>query len=146
MAVRPVERKQGNIIALAVSLVLATGFVSSASGAPVHDRLCSDSHDATLEVSENELTASLVSHDMQEQDADDKVETLAADHLLRPSAAATIREVFADSDSETDQSDAAQEEAEDTVIMNTRVPGYSDNELARFKRQMLRNDISRLRP
>ena len=141
MAARPTERKQGNLAALAVSLVLAAGFVTSANGAPVHGTLCSETHDATLEVSEIELTASLVNHEMEGQDAADKVDTLAADHLLRPRAAATIREVFADSDDEAEQSEAAQAEADETVIMNTRVPGYSDDELTRFKRQMYRKDI-----
>jgi len=141
MAVRPLERKQGKLAALAVSLVLATSFVTSASGAPVRDMLCSETHDATLEVPENELTASLVSHEMEDQDAADKVDTLSADHLLRPSAAATIREVFADGDDETEQSEAAQNEADETVFMNTRVPGFSDDELVRFKRLMFRKDI-----
>jgi hypothetical protein len=141
MAVRPTERKQGNLTALAVSLVLATGFVTSANGAPVHGTLCSETHDATLEVSEIELTASLVNHEMESQDSADKVDTLAADHLLRPRAAATIREVFADGDDEAEQSETAQAEADEAVIMNTRVPGYSDDELTRFKRQMYRKDI-----
>ena len=141
MAVRPTDRKQGNLAALAVSVVLATGFVTSANGAPVHDTLCSETHDATLEVSRIELTASLVNHEMEDQDTADKVDTLAADHLLRPRAVATIREVFADGDDEAEQSEAAQTDADEAVIMNTRVPGYSDDELMRFKRQMYRKDI-----
>ena len=142
MAVQPSEQKQGNLAALAVSLVLAAGFMTSANGAPVHATLCSETHDATLEVSQIELTASLVNHEMESQDAaDDKVDSLAADHLLRPRAAATIREVFADSDDEAESSDAAESEADEALIMNTRVPGYSDDELMRFKRQMYRKDI-----
>lgn len=142
MAVRPSEQKQGNLAALAVGLVLATGFVTSAHGAPVHGTLCSETHDATLEVSRNELTASLVNHEMEGQDAaDEKMDTLAADHLLRPRAAATIREVFADRDDEAEPSDAAENEADEAVTMNTRVPGYSDAELMRFKRRMYRKDI-----
>jgi len=141
MAVRPIERKQGNLTALAVSLVLAAGFVTSANGAPVHRTICSETHDATLEVSRIELTASLVNHDMEDQDTADKVDSLAADHLLRPRAAATMREVFADSDDEAEQTEAEQAEADEAVIMNTRVPGYSDDELTRFKRQMYRKDI-----
>jgi len=141
MAVRPLERKQGKLAALAVSLVLATSFVTTASGAPVRDMLCSETHDATLEVSRIELTASLVNHDMEDQDTADKVDSLAADHLLRPRAAATMREVFADSDDEAEQTEAEQAEADEAVIMNTRVPGYSDDELTRFKRQMYRKDI-----
>ena len=69
------------------------------------------------------------------------MDTLSVNHLLRPRAAATIREVFADSDDDTEQPEAQQSDVDDTVIMNTRVPGFSDDDLARFKRQMLRKDI-----
>jgi len=139
MAVRPTERKKINLAALAASLALATGFMTASSAAPVHDRLCSDTHDATLEVSDNELSATLVNHELENQDAE--VDALSADNLLRPQAAATIREAFADSDDESEHVEATQTEADDTVIMNTRVPGFSDDELARFKRQMYRQDI-----
>ncbi|MGB5629917.1 MAG: hypothetical protein WBM57_11155 [Woeseiaceae bacterium] len=141
MTVRPTERKTFNLAALAASLALATGFVTAAFAAPSHEPLCSKSRDATLEVSENELSVTLVNHEIEVQQAADKVDTLSANHLLRPRAAATIREVFADSDDDTEQPEAQQSDVDDTVIMNTRVPGFSDDELARFKRQMLRKDI-----
>jgi hypothetical protein len=141
MTVKPTERKQTNLAALAASLALATGFVTAAYAAPVRDTLCSKTHDATLEISENELSATLVSHEIEIRDSDDKVDTLSADHLLGPRAAATIREAFADSDDVTEQTEAQPSDADDTIIMNTRVPGFSDDELARFKRQMYRKDI-----
>lgn len=141
MTVRPTERKAFNLAALAASLALATGFVTAAFAAPSHDPLCSESHDATLEVSENELSITLANHEIENQEATDKVDTLSVNHLLRPRAAATIREVFADSDDDTEQPEAQQSDVDDTVIMNTRVPGFSDDDLARFKRQMLRKDI-----
>jgi hypothetical protein len=141
MTVRPTERKTFNLAALAASLALATGFVTAAFAAPSHEPPCSKSRGATLEVSENELSITLVNHEIEVQQAADKVDTLSANHLLRPRAAATIREVFADSDDDTEQPEAQQSDVDDTVIMNTRVPGFSDDELARFKRQMLRKDI-----
>lgn len=141
MTVRPTERKTFNLAALAASLALATGFVTVAFAAPSHEPICSKSRDATLEVSENELSVTLVNHEIEVQQAADKVDTLSANHLLRPRAAATIREVFADSDDDTEQPEAQQSDVDDSVIMNTRVPGFSDDELARFKRQMLRKDI-----
>jgi hypothetical protein len=140
MTVRPTERKTINLAAFAASLALATGFMTAASAAPVHNTLCSETRDATLEVSDNELSATLVNHELEIQDADG-VDALSASHLLRPRAAATIREAFADSDDETEQPEAKQAEADDTVIMNTRVPGLSDDEMARFKRLMYRKDI-----
>jgi hypothetical protein len=141
MAERPTKRKQANLAALAASLALATGFVTAADAAPLHDTLCGVSDDATLEVSDNELSATLVSHDIEAEETADKVDELSADHILRPRAIATIREVFADSEENVETSATKPSEADDTVIMNTRVPGFSDDELARFKRQMYRKDI-----
>lgn len=141
MTVRPTRQKQTNLAALAASLLLATGFVTAAYAAPVHDTLCSETQDASLEVSENELSPTFVNHEIEGQDAIAKAKAVSADQLLRPRAAATIREVFSDSDDESEQSSAEQSDADDTVIMNTRVPGFSDDELARFKRQMYRKDI-----
>jgi hypothetical protein len=141
MTARPTERKAISLAALAASLALATGFVTTAIAAPSHEPPCGESRDATLEVSEHELSVTLVNHEIEDQEAADKVDTLSVNHLLRPRAAATIREVFADSDEDTEQPEAQQSDADDTVIMNTRVPGFSDYDLARFKRQMLRKDI-----
>ena len=141
MTARPIGRKQGNLAALAASLALATGFVTAAHAAPVHETLCSDKRDATREVSENELSITLINHEVEDQEAAEKVDVLSAEHALRPRAVATIREVFADSEDEAEPAKTEQSDADDTVIMNTRVPGFSDDELARFKRQMYRKDI-----
>jgi len=145
MAVRPTGRKQGNIAAVAASLLL-TALVATLSAAPTfaapaYEALCNKTHDATLDVSENELTATPVSHDVVEPDSADRVDVLSADHLLKPRVEATVREVFVDSDDEAEPAEAVPTEADDPVIMNTRVPGVSDDELARFKRQMYRKDI-----
>lgn len=139
MAVRPTERKQGKIAAGAVSLVLAAWIAAPALAAPAYEAICNKAHNATLEVSADELTAATVSHDVVATDSADKVDVLSADHLLKPRVEATVREVFADD--ETEPAEAVQTEADDSVIMNTRVPGVSDDELARFKRQMYRRDI-----
>jgi hypothetical protein len=141
MATGPTGRTQSSLAALAASLLLATGFVTIAYAAPVHDTLCSNTRDATLEVSENSLSVTLVNHEIEDQETADKVDVISAEHLLRPRAIATIREVFADSDDEAKQPETEQSEADESVIMNTRVPGFSDDELARFKRQMYRKDI-----
>ena len=141
MTARPIGRTQANLAALAASLALATGFVAAAHAAPVHETLCNDKGDATLEVSESELSFTLINHEIEDQEAAEKVDALSAEHALRPRAVATIREVFADSDDEAEPAKTEQSDADDTVIMNTRVPGFSDDELARFKRQMYRKDI-----
>ena len=122
-------------------LVLAALMASPVLAAPAYDTLCENTHSATLEVAQNELTAAPVSHDVEQDSPADKVDVLSADHLLKPSVEAIVREAFADTDDEEDVSETSHTEAEDPVMMNTRVPGVSDDELARFKRQLLRKDI-----
>ncbi len=141
MAIRPPGHKQGKIAGITASLVLAAWFASPALAAPARDAICDDGHDATLDVREQQLTATPVSHDMEQETAADEVDVLSADHLLKPSVEAIIREVFTDGEDETESTEAIQTEADDPVIMNTRIPGVSDDELARFKRQMYRRDI-----
>lgn len=141
MAVRPPGHKQGNIAGFTACLALAAWIASPALAAPAHDTLCDKTHDATLEVAENQLTATPVSHDVEQDASADKVDVLSDDHLLKSSVEAIVREVFADGEDEADPAEAVQTDADDPVIMNTRVPGVSDDELARFKRQMYRKDI-----
>ena len=141
MAARLPGQRQGNTAGITACLVLAAWIASPALAAPAYETLCEKTHNATLDIARNELTASPVSHDVEPEASADKVEVLSADHLLKPSVEAIVREAFADSDDEDDASDTVQTEAEDPVIMNTRVPGFSDDQLARFKRQMYRKDI-----
>ena len=111
------------------------------AAAPAHETLCDKTHRATLNVNQSELTATRVSHDAEDVTSPTDVDALAADHILKSSVKATVREVFPDSDAEPESADVAEPSADDAVLMNTRVPGLSDDALARFKRQMLRKDI-----
>lgn len=141
MAIRPPGHRQGNIAASTACLVLAALIAGPALAAPAHDALCDKSHDATLDVSENQLTATAVSHDVEQEASADNVDILSDDHLLKSSVEAIVREAFADDEDDAELAEALQTDADDPVILNTRVPGVSDDELARFKRQMFRKDI-----
>jgi hypothetical protein len=145
MAVRPSEPKQGKVSAAAV-LLLAGLFAGPVCGAPNHEIICDDAHDATLEISSDELTASTVSHELENDDVAAEIASemgiLPQGHALKPNVEAAVRDMFTDSEKDSAAHDVNEAQESDTaVIMNTRVPGISDDQLARIKRQMFRKDI-----
>ncbi len=135
MAGRRDVPKQGKT-ALALGLLL---FAAPLLAAPDHDIFCDDHHQATLEIAATELVASPVSHEPETAVADE-TQPVSADRLLRPRFDATVREIFTDDDDETDV-DETERVTEDPAALRIRVPGVSDEDLARFKRRMYRRDI-----
>ena len=140
MVGRPSEPKRGNTAATAALLVLAGLLAGPAQAAPDHEILCDESHNATLDVATTELTAQPVSHEPESSTPDDS-DTPTADQLLKPRFDATVREIFAEEEEESEPAEIVEEEAEDPALLRIRVPGVSDEDLVRFKRQMYRRDI-----
>ncbi len=135
MVGRPDVPKHGkNAIALALLL-----FAAPVLAATDHDILCDDHHEATLDITETELVASPVSHE-PESAVDDETQPVSADRLLRPRFDATVREIFTDEDDDTEVEET-EAVIENPAALRIRVPGVSDKDLVRFKRQMYRRDI-----
>ena len=151
MAGRQARPAQGNAFAAnAVTLLLAAWFATPVIAAPNVEIGCDDVADATLEISVQRLSAEVVNHDLDDGDelrAGEESEPLSSMHHLAPRAAATLREAFEDTARSiaeaTPSSDSSAENsaAEELPEMNTRVPGVSDSELARYREQMYRIDI-----
>ena len=106
--------------------------------APDRDVFCDDQDEATLDISAEELSARPVSHDLDLQKNHEETETVSADKLLKPRFDATVRKVFAEDEDELQETEA---EAEEPAARRVRVPGVSDEDLVRIKRQMYRRDI-----
>ncbi len=138
MVGRPDTPKQGKTTATLALLLLAGGFAVPVLAAPDHTILCDDHHEATLDISAEELSAKPVSHELDAQKNEENTENVSADQLLKPRFDATVREIFAEDDEEAAESEA---EAEEPKALRIRVPGVSDDDLVRFKRQMYRRDI-----
>lgn len=67
------------------------------------------------------------------------VEAVSPDALVAPRVGATLRKAL---DKQTmPVADTDKPDADKQPVMNTRVPGVSDENLAQFKRQMYRTDI-----
>jgi len=140
MVGRPSEPKLGNTAATAALLVLAGLLSAPALATPTHGSRCADSHDATLDVPTTELTTTPVSHEF-DTNAPTEPESPSADQLLKPRFEATVREIFADEEEDSEPEEVADEDNEEPAVLRIRVPGISDEDLVRFKRQMYRRDI-----
>ena len=145
MAPRQTSSKHRTITATAALFLLGAWYAAPVLAASDLEILCSDSHDATLEVAEYELIPRQVSHDIDASDMADVASgqdsVLANDHLLKPRVEATVREVFADSDGKSlvEEEDVA--DLEEPAIQELNAPRMTDGHAVPFKRQMYRQDI-----
>ena len=160
-----------NTLAVAAALLVVTGILSTPALAAKSSLLpCREASAATLHVHVNELTTEVVSHTASEsvlgKDVSlEDVKVVSAISLLAPRAEAAIKDAFkesiklssssikanlnqssltdpmagAESQTETAPEDDVQDEAD--IGMNTKLPGVSDDDLSRFKKQMYRRDI-----
>ncbi len=145
MAARQSVSKQGKSFAAGAAIVLLAAWhaepAAASSNTPVS---CDDVADASFEVLASDLKAAVVSHEVDAKGSKDaetaeEIDALSPDHYLAPRVEAVLRKVFRDS--ATPIADAPIVDSDKRPGMNTRVPGVSDHELARYKRQMYRTDI-----
>ncbi len=144
MAVRQTVPTQGSI---AAALLLAALMAAPAFAASDIDSRCDQVSDPNLLITVHELDAEAVSHDV-EANASDDAEAKAPSKYLAPQVEATLRRVFEDPSrplaesvpENADEPIASETDGEERV-MKTRVPGVTDSELERYRRQMYRIDI-----
>jgi hypothetical protein len=128
MAHNPRTPQQGNTLAAASLLALASLVAGPALAAPEHDLLCDENHEATLEVASSELaTIPANAHDK-----------LLQEDALKPRVEASAREIFSEGAKGTD--DKADVEADENEAAPA-VPSLSDGQPKPYKRQMYRRDI-----
>jgi len=148
--------KQGTRAAMAVLFALA--WIGPAGASPGYPSSCDDAGDPLLEITESALTATNVSHDIPVSSAESVPVSrgISPAKLFRPGAAASLRKAFDDGTNRLEEltsgpvvdvsppvrrDERSVAEADKPSTMNTRVPGVSSEELARYKRQMYRKDI-----
>lgn len=123
------------LLVLLISAWYAGPAIASSNTLPV----CDDVNDVSLEIPTKVLQVAIIG-DKVEADEVDAVEsttefdTMSTTKNLRPSDEALLRKVFEETTTRFSESD-------EWPAMNARVPGVSDDELARYKRQMYRTDI-----
>jgi len=145
--------------AFAAALLVVTGIIAApALAATSYPLPCKDASEVTLHVHIDALSTELLSHDLARDSVEkstrlNQVSVTSASGLLAPRAEAAIREAFEDSEEliltapmtgAKIEVEAAVEEdnLDDTAIeMTTKLPGISDDDLSRFRKQMYRRDI-----
>jgi hypothetical protein len=166
-----VRTYQRNTVALStVFVVLAAIFSAPALASNINLIPCSKPASATLNVPTHVLAARVVNHDAPSSTIDNdtasiKVDVRSASGLLAPRAEAAIRHAFessemavtdssstvsarllqtppmAGTDSKSEPTADEDSHTEQESGMNTKLPGISDDDLVRYKKQMYRRDI-----
>ncbi len=145
MAGRHSMPKQGNAFAAgAVIAVLAAWYTGPAIASSNATLLSDDISDVRLEIASKELQAKVVSHEMdangvEASESDFGIDAISPSHYLTPKVEAALRKVF--KDSATPIAGSRKPDSDEPPAMHTRVPGVSDDELARYRHQMYRTDI-----
>lgn len=138
----------------ATLLLLACLLSAPAFAATPHHILCSESDSPTLYVPIESLTTEVISHDLSAKpievdDAIKNTDIVINTPILEPRARQAIRKAFRDELIETAadeieveaKSDDAEIDEQPPRVMNTRLPGVTQEKLERYKRQMYRRDI-----
>ena len=151
---------QRDVAAALLFGVFLAGPVSAANSVHSH---CSEAGAANLHIQITDLVATPVSHTATDEAEADPMAVDSPDNLLTPRAEAAIRDAFGDENSKekiradlvkaalaapvagTKLKAVTKAEKEQNVVpeqsMNTKLPGVSDDDLSRYKKQMYRRDI-----
>ena len=155
---RRIKPNQQNTFAVGAAVFVIAGVLTTPALAATSVRFpCPEAADATLDVSVHVFAAELVNHDapVASSEGDDAIaaieelELAPSNSLLAPRAEAAIRNAFSSSSTESiagTRSKSNRASDVDEVIetdsgMNTRLPGISDDDFLRYKKQMYRRDI-----
>jgi len=139
----------GAAIAIVTGVLCAPALAATTSQIP-----CPETTEASLIVPDYVLVAESVNHNIPASsitvdDTGAKTEAAPANILLAPHAEAAIRKAFnpartapmAGIDSKVKPTSSDDEIAEIDSRMNTGLPGISDDDFMRYKKQMFRRDI-----
>ena len=139
----------GAAIAIVTGVLCAPALAATSSEIP-----CPKTTEANLSVPDHVLVAESVNHNIPASsitvdDTGAKTEAAPANILLAPRAEAAIRKAFdpartapmAGTESKVKPASSDDEIAEIDSRMNTKLPGVSDDDFMRYKKQMFRRDI-----
>jgi hypothetical protein len=159
--------RQNPYVANAALAVIAAIFTVPALASTATQIPCPEVSEATLEVPAEALVAKVVSHNIPASEiiSSEEIKVISSKSLLVPRAAAAARDAFEETDrADSDVVDATLTNAvltppmagtkskQDSVRdsdagpesdsgMNTKLPGISDDNSSRYKKQMYRRDI-----
>ena len=150
MAARQPEPNPNHCFAACVAILLTVAWHAGPAAASANTpEMCDDAGKRSLEMSGRELAVLDVGRDvdadgMEVGQSDGDADALLPTNYLSPRAEAALRELLEDTKKASPDSpvtDAPGVDVGEQPAMKARVPGVSDNDLARYKRQMYRRDI-----
>ncbi len=144
--------KQKTFATGAAIFVIAGVFTTPVLAATSARISCPEAVVATLEVPLHILAPEFTNHDTwavpsADDDAIEKLEFASSSSLLAPRAEAAIRKVFSPSNAvpmagtDSEPASDSDEGVETDSAMTTRLPGVSDDDFLRYRKQMYRRDI-----
>ncbi len=131
--------------ACAAMLLAIVWHAGPAAAAANTSEMCDDAGKRPFEISGSDIAVLDVdanSTDIGQSESD--ADALLPANYLSPQAEAALRELLEDTKKASPESpvaDAPRVDGGKQPAMKARVPGVSDNDLARYKRQMYRRDI-----
>ena len=147
---RRYKTNQRNTFASGTAFFVLAGICTAPALAATSSQIdCPDeATKASLNVPAHLLATELVNHSVPGAETDEVVVTPSSS-LLAPQAAAAIRNAFISSHTPpmagTDAKPVSAPENDETTVpdpgMNTELPGVSEEEFLRYKKQMYRRDI-----
>lgn len=149
MAGRQIAPTRGKRFAAGAAILLMAAWHTGPSFASANSAdICEDASDPSFEISGSRLEAINFSHEIDASGAPTKsnndADALTPAHYLSPKAEPELRKVFEKSTIPIADSPVAETplaEGDEQPAVKASVPGVSDNDLARYKRQMYRRDI-----
>ena len=150
MAGRQSAPNPGHRFAACAAILLTVAWHAGPAAASANTpEMCDDVGQRSFKISGSELAVLDVGHDVDSNGSevghpDGDAETLLPANYLSPQAEAALRELREDTKKASPDSpvaDAPRVDGGEQPAMKARVPGVSDNDLARYKRQMYRRDI-----
>ena len=150
MAGRQLTPTQCNSFAAGAAILLMGAWNAGPAFASANSpEICDDASTSSFEISGSQLEAINVNHEIDangveitKSNNDD--DALSPRHYLSPRAEGTLRKVLVETTTPVAEVPIAETPLADDVerpAVKTRVPGVSDNDLVRYKRQMYRRDI-----
>lgn len=141
--------KGKGFIAGTMLLCVAAWFAGPALASATSSEICGDEADLSRGISTDQLEASALRSPLNVDDlgtakSDFATRAVSPSRLLSPKAESALRKVFEETASPAAASpvaDALQADGDVRPAAKARVPGLSDGDLARYKRQMFRRDI-----
>lgn len=150
MAGRQSEPSPGHRFAACAAILLAAAWHAGPAAASANTpEMCDDAGKRSFEISGSELPLLGVGRDvdtdsMEIGQSDGDADAVLPANYLSPRAEAALRELLEDTKKRAADSpvaDAPRVDGGEQPTIKARVPGVSDNDLARYKRQMYRRDI-----